>query len=239
MLSDWKDALLDQSDNVFERITNFFPNLLGAVLILVIGWLVAVILQKIVDKALRLIGVQKLLELVKIEEVVKRGKFKIDSVGIISAFVKWIVLIVTFLAAADILNLPQVVDFFAVLLGFVPSVIAAAAIVLLGAVLAKFLGDVVRGSSQAGRLAYSNVLASVTVWAVWVFALLAALVQLGVAAELIRTLFTGFVALAAIAGGLAFGLGGQNAAKRLIAKLEKDLKSKKNGGEESVEEMEI
>lgn len=239
MLNDWKQALLDSSDNVLERIANFFPNLLGAIIILVIGWLVAMLLQKIVDRALRLVGLQKLFELVKVEDVVKKGRFKTDSVGLVGLFVKWIILIVTFLAAADALNLHQVVDFFAVILGYVPNVIAAVAIVLIGAVLAKFLGDVVKGSADAGGLAYSRVLSTITVWAIWVFALLAALVQLGVAGELIRTLFTGFVALLAIAGGLAFGLGGQNAAKRLVARMERELKTKNREREETSEEVEI
>lgn len=236
MLESWKDALASASSNVLDRIVNFLPNLLGAVIVLVIGWLLAVLLEKLLKRVLKLIGLQKLFEIVKIESIVKKAKFKTDTVGIISALVKWIILIITFLTAADVLGLPQVADFFAVILGYVPNVIAAAAIILIGAVLAHFLADVIRGSTEAGGLAYSSFLAKLTSVAIWIFSILAALVQLGIAHDLIRTLFTGVVALLAIAGGLAFGLGGQDAAKRLIAKVESDLKKKKVTAKEMEEE---
>jgi small-conductance mechanosensitive channel len=242
MFAQWKDALSSSSSNVLDRMVNFLPNLLGAVIILVIGWLLAMLLEKLLNRVLKLIGLQKLFELVRIETVVKKAKFGIDSVGIISALVKWTILVITFLAAADVLGLKQVADFFAVILGYVPNVIAAAAIILIGAVLAHFLSDVVRGSTEAGGLAYAGFLSKLTSWAIWIFAILSALVQLGIAHDLIRTLFTGVVALLALAGGLAFGLGGQDAAKRLIAKVEADLKKKSTAIEKKdvlEEELEI
>lgn len=242
MLTQWKDALSSSSSNVLDRIVNFLPNLLGAVIVLVVGWLLAVLLEKLLNRVLKLVGLQKLFELVKIEAVVKKAKFGLDSVGIIAALVKWIILIITFLTAADVLGLNQVADFFAVILGYVPNVIAAAAIILIGAVLAHFLADVIRGSTEAGGLAYSGFLSKLTSWAIWIFAFLAALVQLGIAHDLIRTLFTGVVALLALAGGLAFGLGGQDAAKRMIATVESDLKKKSTETEKKEileEELEI
>jgi len=242
MLSNWKDALSISSSNVLDRIVNFLPNILGAVIILIVGWLLAVLLEKLLNRVFKIVGLKKLFEIVKVEEIVKKAKFKLDTCGIISALVKWIILIIAFLSAADVLGLPQVADFFAVILGYVPSVIAAIAILLMGAVLAHFLADVVRGSTEAGELAYSSLLAKLTSWSIWVFAILAALVQLGIAHDLIRTLFTGLVALVALAGGLAFGLGGQDAAKRLLLKIETDLKKKEGEGtkkEVSEEELEI
>ncbi len=240
MLTQWKDALSSSSSNVLDRMVNFLPNLLGAVIVLVVGWLLAVLLEKLLNRVLKLIGLQKLFELVKIEAIVKKAKFKLDTSGIIAAFVKWVILVITFLAAAEVLGLNQVADFFAVILGYVPNVIAAVAILLIGAVLAHFLADVVRGATEAGGLAYSSFLSKLTSWAIWIFALLAVFVQLGIAHDLIRTLFTGLVALIALAGGLAFGLGGQDAAKRLISKVEDDLAKKETPAQkEAEEELEI
>jgi hypothetical protein len=155
MLNQWKESLANSSSNVLDRIVNFLPDLFGAVIVLVIGWLLAILLEKLLNRVLKLIGLQKLFEVVKIEAVVKKAKFGLDGVGIIAALVKWIILVITFLAAADVLGLKQVADFFAIILGYVPNVIAAAAIILIGAVLAHFLADVVRGSTEAGGLAYS------------------------------------------------------------------------------------
>ncbi|TSC90323.1 MAG: small-conductance mechanosensitive ion channel [Candidatus Berkelbacteria bacterium Licking1014_96] len=235
-----KDALSSASSNVLDRMVNFLPNLLGAVIVLVVGWLLAVLLEKLLNRVLKLIGLQKLFELVKIEAIVKKAKFKIDTSEIIAAFVKWVILIITFLAAADVLGLHQVADFFAVILSYVPNVIAAVAILLIGAILAHFLADVVRGATEAGGLAYASFLSKLTSWAIWIFAVLAVLVQLGIAHDLIRTLFTSLVALIALAGGLAFGLGGQDAAKRLISKVEADLAKKEEPAQkETEEELEI
>ena len=240
MLTQWKDALSSASSNVLDRMVNFLPNLLGAVIVLVVGWLLAVLLEKLLNRVLKLIGLQKLFELVKIEAIVKKAKFKIDTSEIIAAFVKWVILIITFLAAADVLGLHQVADFFAVILSYVPNVIAAVAILLIGAILAHFLADVVRGATEAGGLAYASFLSKLTSWAIWIFAVLAVLVQLGIAHDLIRTLFTSLVALIALAGGLAFGLGGQDAAKRLISKVEADLAKKEEPAQkETEEELEI
>lgn len=236
MLSSWKDALSNSSSNVLDRLVNFLPNLLGAVIVLVVGWLLAVLLEKLLNRVLKLVGLQKLFELVKIEAIVKKAKSKLDTSEIISAFVKWVILVITFLAAADVLGLNQVADFFAVILGYVPNVIASVAILLIGAVLAHFLADVVRGATEAGGLAYSSFLSKLTSWAIWIFAVLAVLVQLGIAHDLIRTLFTGLVALIALAGGLAFGLGGQEAAKRLISKVEADLAKKEEPAQKKTEE---
>ena len=235
MFTQWKDALANASSNVLDRIVNFLPELLGAVIILVVGWFLALFLEKILNQLFKIIGLGKLFRVVKIEEIVKKAKFKLDTCGIISALVKWVILVIAFLSAAEVLGLNQIADFFAVILGYVPSVIAAIAIILIGAVLAHFLSDVVRGSTEAGGLAYSSLLSKLTSWSIWIFAVLAALVQLGIAHELIRTLFTGFVALFALAGGLAFGLGGQDAARRLLAKIEADLKKKE--GEETKKEI--
>lgn len=242
MLSDWKDALSSSSSNVLDRIVNFLPEILGAVIVLVLGWLLALLLEKLLNRVFKIVGLQKLFEIVKIEEIVKKAKFKLDTCEIISALVKWIILIIAFLAAAEVLGLNQVADFFAVILGYVPNVIAAIAIILIGATLAHFLSDVVRGSTEAGGLAYASLLSKLTSWSIWVFTVLAALVQLGIAHDLIRTLFTGFVALVALAGGLAFGLGGQDAAKRLLTRVEADLKKKEGEAtkkETSEEELEI
>ena len=223
MLQTWGDALSSAWDEIWSRMTNFFPNVLGAFLILVIGWIVAILLEKLVDQLLRVIGIQGLSERAKIEDALKKMNFKKDLSALVGAFVKWVILIVAFLSAADTLKLPAVADFFSKILGYVPEVVSAAAILLIGVVLANFLASVIGGVARGAEFGYADLVATVTKYAVIIFAFLTALAQLGVATILIQTLFTGFVAFVAIAGGLAFGLGGQESARDFLDKMQKDI----------------
>ena len=227
MLQDWGDALSIAWESVWDRIVNFFPNILGAFLILLIGWVVAIVLEKLIDQLLRVIGIQGLSEKTKIEDAIKKMNIKKDLSALVAALFKWVVLAVVFLAAADALNLPAVAAFFAKILDYLPEVVSGAAVLLIGVVLANFLANVVGGAVRGADLGFASLVSTVVKYAVIIFAFLAALAQLGVATVLIQTLFTGFVAFAAIAGGLAFGLGGQESAKDWLDKFQKDIDHKR------------
>ena len=150
---------------------------------------------------------------------------KMTVAGTIAWVVKWFLLLAIFLAAADILGLSQISSFLNDVLLYIPNVVAAAAILLVGTLVAGFISRLVRHSVQAAGLASSDMLGSVAQWAIMVFTVLAALYQLNVAAAFVQTLFTGFIAMVAIAGGLAFGLGGKEHASKVLNKIERDIKS--------------
>ncbi len=226
IISSWGDALTIAWNTIWDRMVNFVPNVLGAILILLIGWLVAWLLEKLVDQVIRIVGLQSLSEKVKLEDGLKKIGIKKDFSGLVAAFVKWVIIIVAFLAAAEALKLNQVVDFLNNILGFVPNVVAAAAILLIGVVLAEFLANVIASVTKGIEVGYADLLGVLVRWSIIVFTFLAALVQLNVASYLIQTLFTGFVALIAIAGGLAFGLGGKDSAAEFINKVKKDIQKK-------------
>lgn len=140
--------------------------------------------------------------------------------------VKWFLVIVSILAAADILNLNQVTAFLNMVLLYIPNVVIAVIILLLGVLFANFTAQIVQGAVKTARLKTGHFLAAIAKWSIIVFSVLAALVQLGIAASLLQILFTGLVAMLAIAGGLAFGLGGRGHAEKIIQHLEEDLKRK-------------
>lgn len=233
---DVQDAIVASWQEVIDRLINFIPNLVGAIVILIIGWIIGVLLDRLFDRILRSVGLQDLFESIKVEDLVKRTKIEMDTTALFGRLAKWVVLVVAFLAAAEVLGLESVAGFFNIILAYVPNVIVAVAILIIAAVLASFLSEVVKGSIRAGNLGYASLLGEVVRWAIWVFAILVALNQLGVATTLIQTLFTGFVAMVAIAGGLAFGLGGQEQAKNLIEQIREGIVS---GQESDEEESEI
>jgi hypothetical protein len=208
---------------IWDKIVNFFPNILGATLILVIGWAVAILVEKLVDRLLRAVQLQTLFQLAKIEDLVKKAGSKLDTTGLISALFKWIIFLVAFIAAVNVLNLPTVTYFLEGVLGYLPQVIAAIAILLIGAVLAHFIANIIKGSIKAGGVGFAQTLSTIARYVILIFAVITALYQLNIAQGMLNTLFIGLVALLAIAGGLALGLGGQGVAKEYLEKLRKDL----------------
>jgi len=221
---DWTSVVGSTGLTVWERFVAFLPNLIGAIIILVAGWLIGMLVAVIIDRVFRLVGLQTLFEKAKVENIVKKAGVEKDTTSLLAAVGKWIVLIVAFIAASNTLQLPDVANFFDRILAYVPSVIAAAAIMIIGLVLANFLAAVVKGSMQAADLESSEAVSVIVRYAIVIFAVLAALAQLGIAGGLIQTLFIGIVALIAIAGGLAFGLGGKDAAADFINDLRKSMK---------------
>mgnify|MGYP001617622362 FL=1 len=139
--------------------------------------------------------------------------------------VKWFFIVVILIAVTDFLGWTQVTDFLSEVALYIPNVIIAVVILTVGLVMGQFVHNVVEKSikvSGSPTPAYKP-LAALSKWAIIIFALLASLVQLGVATALIQILFTGLVAMLAIAGGLAFGLGGKEKASKWLDTIEKEV----------------
>lgn len=211
--------------NLYNGFVDFLPNFLVAVIILVVGWILAATIAKLLKAVLVSARVDEFSNKAGLSEASNRTGVQLSVAGAIAWLVKWFLLVAFFLAAADILGLDQISSFLRDVLRYIPNVVAAAAIMLAGLLVARFLARVVRGSVSAAGLASAELLGAVTQWAIVVFTVLAALQQLGIARELVGTLFTGFIYMIALAGGLAFGLGGKEHASRVLDKIERDIKS--------------
>lgn len=224
IFTDWLNVINDSWLSIWDRFIAFLPNLIAAGVVLVIGWLVGMLVALLIDRLFRIVGLQTLFEKAKVDEVINKSGIEKDSTSLLSAVAKWIIYLVAFIASANILKLPDVANFLDRILAYVPSVIAAIAILLIGFVLANFLAAVVKSSIKASGMASAEAMSLIVRYSVGIFAFLAAIAQLGIAANLINTFFIGLVALLAIAGGLAFGLGGKEAAQEWIEKIRKELK---------------
>lgn len=211
-------------NNVWGGIITFLPKFIIALIIFIIGWIVGSILGKVVAQFFKAIKLDTMLKSVGTDTVMERAGFNLDSGKFFGMLVKWFFVVVFLVAAIDVLGLVQV-NFFlqSVVLGFLPQVIVAALILVVGAILAHTLSQIVVGGARAAEMPSAKFAAGIAKWAVWIFAILAALTQLGIAGAFAQTLFTGLIAMLAIAGGLAFGLGGRDAASRYIENLRKDI----------------
>lgn len=224
-LTTWADVLNQSFQSLFYGLISFIPELVVAVIIFIIGWLVGAGLGRVVAQIVSSLRIDQALKQAGVERVLERAGFSLNSGAFLGALVKWFFIVVFLLAALDVLHLTVVSTFLAtVVLGYLPQVIAAVLILLVAAVVADVMQRLVAGSARAANLKSANFLGAVTKWAIWIFAILAALAQLQVATVFVQTLFTGVVVALALALGLAFGLGGQTAAARYIENVREQIK---------------
>jgi len=220
MTQDIGQTLLDSLNNGFGAIISFVPKIIAGTIVLLIGIIIASILKQIVLGIFRALRIENLLKKYGVPE----AKQEFSWSNIFAEIIRWFVIIIFLLPTADIWGLPRVVTILNEFLLYLPNVFVAAVIALVGFVIARLVHDVVLVSAKKVDAKTASGIATVARWAVNIFVILAVLNQLGVAPDLVRILFTGLVAMLALAGGLAFGLGGQDAAKDALDGLRKRLK---------------
>jgi hypothetical protein len=211
------DVTVASLQTVWYNFLQFLPNLLGALIILIVGWIVASLLGSLVRKAVATTGIDAVVERSGLNARLNlSAKYQLLST-LIGSLVKWLIIIATLIAAAGTLNLPQISDFLNQVLAYIPRVIVAVAILTIGMLAAEFMATLITRGLQASKLPVKNkqILGTVAKYAIIVFAVMAALTQLNIVPQLIQIAFGGLVLTLA----LAFGLGGREEAARLLAKL--------------------
>lgn len=221
----WADTLNSSFQNLFYGLVAFIPNLIVAIVIFIIGWLIGVGLGRVVAQIVDALQVDQALRAAGVDRVVSRAGFTLSAGRFLGFLVKWFFIIVFLVAALGVLHLDQVNMFITqVVLGYLPQVIVAVLILLVAAVVAQAAERVVTGSAKAAHLNAAGFIGNIAKWAIWIFAILAALSELQVATQILQPLFTGIVIAIALAFGLSFGLGGQAAAARYIEHLRAEIK---------------
>ncbi len=227
MYYSYQSSIMSSLQDLYYQVLSFLPSIIAAVIVLILGWMVAIFLGKVVQKILVAIKIDTLANRLGLEHLSQRSGRHLSISGLGEWLVKWFVLIGVFVAAADILKLTQVSLFlYGKVFPYFGNVIVAVAILLIGMMGARFLSDLVRSTLAAGQLHGGDALAALTRWAIVTMAFLTALSQLGVATDFIQDLFRAIVVMVAIAGGLAFGLGGKDHAKKVLDTLERDMHSR-------------
>lgn len=208
--------------NALTKLGNYLPQFLGGLVILVVGLVVAALLKEVVLRFFQYVGVESWVTSVqdwfnklRTEKAVRGRVWP----NILAELVRWTVVILFLVPAVEAWGLPKVTDLLNQFLLYVPNVFVAVIAGFLGLVIANLLSEIVRSASRGLGSDSANLLATVARYAVIFFTVLVVLNQLGVAADLVRILFTGIVAMLALAGGLAFGLGGQANAQRALEDL--------------------
>ena len=224
IVAQWADVFQRSFQDLWFISINFIPNLIFAVVIFVIGWVIGTILGRVLAQVVRALRLDDALRGAGVGDLMGRAGFDLNSGRFIGELVKWFIIVVFLMASLEVLGLTQVnIVLQRVILIYLPQVIAAVIILILAAVVAELSKGLVVASARAAGASSAHLMGAITKWAIWILALLAALSQIGIAAEFAQTLFMGIVIGLSVAFGLAFGLGGKDAAASYIDKLRKEM----------------
>ncbi len=224
----WLETIINSLEEVWYRLAEFLPDLLLAIIVLAIGLLLAGWLGKLANKIITFIKLDEALAKSGFSPKVEAAGIKFNLASLIGWLVKWFFIVVVLITVADILNWKQITEFLNAVVLYIPNVFIAIIILTVGLVAAHFVYNVVERTISVSKAPVVTIrpLATLSKWSIVIFAILAALVQLGIATSLIEILFTGLVAMLALAGGLAFGLGGKEKASRWLDAIERELSQK-------------
>jgi mechanosensitive ion channel-like protein len=210
------DAFRASLAGALNTFLSAIPRIIGFAVVLIVGWVISSLLAR---------GVGALLHAVRFNELARRSGFadfvqkmgvRDDSAGVIASIVKWFVRLITLVVAFDMLGLPAVSTVLQQLLLWLPNLVVALVVLVIGGLAANALATLVRGATAEAGFSNPDMLAMVTKVAVWGFTIVVAVNQLGIATTLINTLMIGLVGAITLAFGLAFGLGGRDRAAQIL-----------------------
>ncbi len=226
-ISTWGDTLNTTFSDVTPSILTFGLHLLAAIIIFVAGWIVANFICDLIKKLFESIKVDNALRQAGLEEVLKKGDIKLNSGAFVGGIIKWFIIAIFFLSAVKIFGLTQVTDYLDnVVVNYLPHVIVTILILLISVIIGEAAQKIVAGMASNAHITSARLLGRLTKWAIIVFAVLNALVELNIAAALVQIVFIGVVVALSLAFGLAFGLGGRDVAARLLQRGVDDLRQR-------------
>jgi small-conductance mechanosensitive channel len=213
---DWGEALTTSFTQAFSLFLAAIPRIVGFLVIVAIGWFIATLIAKAVAALLRSIRFNDMAERSGFAGFVANTGVETDPSGFVADIAKWFIRLITLVVGFDALGLPAVSDVLRQLLLWLPNLAVAIAVLILGGLAANWLAGLVRGAAAKADLGNPDLMANIARIATWAFAIVAALNQIGIARDLVNTLFMATVGAVALALGLAFGIGGRDTAAEVV-----------------------
>jgi hypothetical protein len=219
-MSDIGTTIVNSLNSGLAAFVSFIPKLVAGAIVILVGIIIASLVKQLLVGIFKALSIEKFLRRYGVPEL----KEEFSWTNILTELVRWFIIVLFLIPTAEVWGLPRVTAVLNQVLMYLPNVFVAAIIAMVGFVFARLTHDVVLVSVKNVDQRTAAAISSVARWAINIFVILAVLTQLGVAADLIRILFTGLVAMLALAGGIAFGLGGQGNARELLDALKKKFK---------------
>ena len=212
----WAPALITSVTAALTLFLEAIPRVLGFLVILGIGWLISGALAAVVTALLRAVHFNLLAQRSGFHGFILNMGLHTDSASLLANIVKWFVRLIVLVVAFDALGLPAVSAVLRLFLLWIPNLVVGVVILVIAGLAANTLGNLVRGATAQAGFDNPDLLETITRVAIWGFGIVVAVNQIGIARELVNTLFVGFVSSLALAAGFAFGLGGREAAARIV-----------------------
>jgi hypothetical protein len=213
-VQDWAQLTSNAVTDQLIKVVNYIPNVLAAIVVILVGVIVAWAIKTVIVKGLGYIKLKRYTDSVGLDKVFTE---KVEFANLIGDLARWTVIIVFLIPALEILGVSEVNSVLESILGYIPSVVLAMVAVLIGLVVADLVSRIIRSTAATMGTKNADLLADLAKWSIIVFVVLGALQQLNILPQLISTLTIGVMAFFVIAGGVSFGLGGKEAAAGLIA----------------------
>lgn len=226
-MSNWQTVLLEPAKTVLSQISQFLINVLLVVVILIVGWIIAKFIKALVTKVLRTIKLDELSDRIELDNVLAKGGISYSLSELIGVICYWLGLLVTFVVAINAIGLTVAADLLNRIVLYIPNIIAAIFILILGMFMATLLSNIVRTAANNAGLSQAKFLSKVVEVAVVVFAIAITLEQLGIGAKIIELFISIVLASIGLGAALAFGLGCKDIAARFLSDVIDNLKSKK------------
>jgi hypothetical protein len=223
-IRDWGEAIMTSMTGALMMFVGALPRILGFIVILVIGWFVASLIAAGIAGVLRNIRFNEFARRSGLADFVDRMGVETDPAGVMAAIAKWFVRLIALIVAFDALGLPAVSEVLRQFLLWLPNLVVALVVLVIAGLAANALYNVVRAATSKAGFAAPNLMANIAYGAVWVFGVVVAVNQIGIAETLINTLFMGFIGALALALGLSFGLGSRDTAGEIVRNWHQRLK---------------
>jgi len=215
-ITNWSDALLASLTGAASLFFAAVPRLIGFAIILIVGWLIAALIEKGVVALLRAVRFNVLAERAGLAGFIQKSNMRGDAATALGLVARWFVRLIALVVAFDALGLVAVSVILQQLLMWLPNLVVALVVLGIGGLAANALHKLVRGAATEGGTARPDVLANVAKYAVWTFVVMVAVNQLGIATALINIVLMAIAGAIALALGLSFGLGGRDTAASIV-----------------------
>jgi hypothetical protein len=213
-----------------QQLISFVANLVVAIVVFIIGYLISVGVGKIITEILKSVKFNKLFEQEGWRKALQRANVEVNPSEFIGAIFKWVFVIISLLVAVDILGLKAFAGFLTQVLDYVPNVIVAVLVFVVAIVISDIVEKVVRATVERLKVGYGFLAASIVKWAIWIFVFFLILGQLLPNNMLVATLYNGIiygiVGALALGIGLAIGLGGKDTAAKIISDMHRKIEEK-------------
>jgi hypothetical protein len=226
-ITDWGSAMMTSLAAALALFLSAIPKIIGFAVVLIVGWFISSLVERGVAAVLRRVRFNEFANRSGFEDFVEKMNVGVDSAGMVGLVIKWFIRLIAMVVAFDALGLPAVSDVLRSFLMWMPNVVVALVVLIIGGLAARALSNLVRGSAAEAGITNANFLAKLASVMVWAFAIVVAVNQIGIASTLVNTLFMAFVGALALGAGLAFGLGGRDTAAQIVRNIYERAQEKK------------